>query len=57
MAKKTKNTTRDSAETLIERDLTALAQGGKLPEGYGLDQSAAMSTHPCSRAAWRTPTS
>lgn len=41
MAKKSKATARDSAETLIERDLTALATAGKLPEGYGLDQSAA----------------
>ena len=41
MAKKSKDRTRDSAETLVERDLTALATARKLPEGYGLDQSAA----------------
>lgn len=41
MVKKTRTPTRDSAETLIERDLTALATAGRLPEGYGLDQSAA----------------
>ncbi len=41
MAKKIKNSTRDSAETLVERDLTALATARKLPEGYGLEQSAA----------------
>lgn len=29
-----------SRESLIERDLTALAQAGKLPAGHGLDQSA-----------------
>ena len=41
MAKKSKHSTRASAETLVERDLTALATARKLPEGYGLDQSAA----------------
>ncbi|MFO0595506.1 MAG: AAA family ATPase [Myxococcaceae bacterium] len=40
MAKKNKGN-RDSSETLVERDLSALAAARKLPEGYGLDQSAA----------------
>ncbi len=41
MAKKTRQTPRDSSETLVERDLTALATARKLPEGYGLEQPAA----------------
>lgn len=41
MAKKNKQVSRDSSETLIERDLTALAIAHKLPEGYGLEQAAA----------------
>lgn len=41
MAKKTKQPPRDSVATLVERDLTALAAAHHLPEGYGLDQSAA----------------
>lgn len=41
MAKRQTQGSRDSAETLVERDLTALATARKLPEGYGLDQSAA----------------
>ena len=41
MAKKTRQSDRDSAATLVERDLTALATARTLPEGYGLDQTAA----------------
>lgn len=41
MAKKTRQSDRDSAATLVERDLTALATARTLPEGYGLDQQAA----------------
>lgn len=41
MAKKTRQSDRDSAATLVERDLTALATARTLPEGYGLDQHAA----------------
>jgi ATP-dependent Clp protease ATP-binding subunit ClpC len=41
MAKKSKHTTRDAGETLVERDLTALASAQQLPEGHGLDQAAA----------------
>ncbi|MFZ5444588.1 MAG: AAA family ATPase [Myxococcota bacterium] len=41
MARKNKQPSRDTTETLVERDLSALAQAHKLPEGYGLDQAAA----------------
>jgi ATP-dependent Clp protease ATP-binding subunit ClpC len=40
MAQKPKASARDSAQTLVERDLTALASAHQLPEGYGLDQPA-----------------
>jgi len=41
MGKKIRQSARDSSQTLVERDLSALAAARKLPEGYGLDQSAA----------------